>query len=242
MSLQRPRTWLPTLLWALALAGWIWLIFSPVSSHVTRSFSLLLLALVYFGGLLLAWRWKWVRWSLFALLVAVAIFLILPGREKTDLHALRMEYVRSLLRYRGASYVRGGESLKGLDSSGLIRRGLIESAFERGVRTLDPSLARGALMLWWRDVSPQGLVEWQSDITDHLFDAPSINDLDHRGILPGDIAVTANGSHILGFLGDRTWIEADPNVGKIITLTAPDETSPWLTQPVRLFRWQLLRR
>lgn len=242
MSLHRPRAWLPFLLWALALAGWLWLVFSPASTRTTRGLSLLLLAIVYFGALTLGWRWKWARWGLLTLLVAGAIFLVLPGRDKTDLHALRSAYVQALLRYRGTAYVHGGESWKGVDSSGLVRRGLIESAFARGLRTLDPGLVRGALTLWWHDASARALVEWQRDIADHLFDAPSINTLDHRHLLPGDIAVTANGAHILAYLGDRTWIEANPQVGRIITVTVPDDGNAWFTQPIRLFRWRLLRR
>lgn len=242
MSLHRPRAWLPFLMWALALAGWLWLVFSPVSSGTTRGFSLVLLAAVYFGALALVWRWKWARWALIAILVAAAVFLVLPGRDKTDPHALRMAYVQSLLRYRGAPYVHGGESWKGADSSGLVRRGLIESAFARGLRTLDPGLVRGALTLWWHDASARALVEWQRDIADHLFDAPSLNALDPRHILPGDIAVMANGAHILAYLGDRTWVQADPNVGRIVTVTIPADGNPWFVQPVRLFRWQLLRR
>jgi hypothetical protein len=49
----------------------------------------------------------------------------------------------------------------------------------------------------------------------------SINALDHEKIMPGDLAVTQNGVHVLAYLGERSWIEADPACKKVIIENVP---------------------
>ena len=64
---------------------------------------------------------------------------------------------------------------------------------------------------------------------------------DHAGILPGDLAVTAGGGHIMAYLGSNVWIEADPGVGRVITVSVPCETNAWFCEPMRIMRWSLLQ-
>lgn len=67
-----------------------------------------------------------------------------------------------------------------------------------------------------------------------------INAIDSSLILPGDMAVTANGIHILAYIGENRWIEADPGVEKVIVVEVPDETNHWFNTPVVLIRWNQL--
>jgi hypothetical protein len=38
-------------------------------------------------------------------------------------------------------------------------------------------------------------------------------------------------------LGGGTWIEADPNWGKVVTVQVPKPGNPWFQEPVNVLRW-----
>jgi NlpC/P60 family len=193
------------------------------------------------GTALFFWRRRMVRYTCFGLVAAVALFLALPGRA-SDPAALRDEYVHALARYEGTRYVWGGENGRGIDCSGLIRRGLIDASLKRGIATANPALVRTGVSLWWHDCSAKALKEEYRAQTKFVLVASDFNGLDHSRIRPGDMAVTANGVHILAYLGDRVWIEADPNalVGdKVIAVRVP-AANPWFGQPVHIIRWRQL--
>jgi hypothetical protein len=84
------------------------------------------------------------------------------------------------------------------------------------------------------------LREGYRDLARPLFSADSINVLDHSRILPGDVAVTADGVHVLAYLGEQTWIEADPAAGRVIRVRAPAPDHGWFNVPVVLIRWRQL--
>ena len=69
-----------------------------------------------------------------------------------------------------------------------------------------------------------------------MLSAQSINSLATSAIEVGDLAVSANGVHVLAYLGNQEWIQAEPGVLKVIALTAPDENI-WMKQPVHIMRW-----
>ena len=48
--------------------------------------------------------------------------------------------------------------------------------------------------------------------------------------------VTANGMHVLAFLGNGLWIEADPGEMKVLRVKVPSN-NPWFSAPVQLVRW-----
>ena len=53
--------------------------------------------------------------------------------------------------------------------------------------------------------------------------------------------MTANGVHIMAFLGGLQWIEADPGVGRVITATVGQDVNSWFGLPMRIMRWTVLR-
>ncbi len=55
-------------------------------------------------------------------------------------------------------------------------------------------------------------------------------------LLPGDLAITENGIHVLAYLGGDEWIQAEPNLGAVIVLAAPSENI-WYNQDVWIMRW-----
>jgi len=62
----------------------------------------------------------------------------------------------------------------------------------------------------------------------------------HATILPGDLAVTESGSHVLAYLGDETWIEAEPNVGGTHIFQLSGRFAELSDEMVRFVRWRWL--
>ena len=170
--------------------------------------------------------------------ITSGVWLCLPGRPG-DPADLQRSYVRCLKRYEGTRYVWGGENRLGIDCSGLVRKGLIIADIKTGLLTLNPQLVRTALDIWWNDCSANALLEGYRGYTIREALAARINDIPVSSLMPGDLAVTAGGAHVLAYLGDKTWIEADPDVMRVITVSTPSD-NPWFKLPVQIVRWKQL--
>ena len=79
---------------------------------------------------------------------AALAFLAWPGQRTAQPEALRSAYLRGLARYDGVLYYWGGESPKGIDCSGLVRRGMINGLWCEGFREGRPALLRQTIDLW----------------------------------------------------------------------------------------------
>jgi hypothetical protein len=227
----------------LCLVAWgaLWLALAalaiyPVSTNATRLGALVCAATLWAGGLLLFWESSVARYALLAFALVLASLFVAPGRA-SDPAALRRAYVSSLTKYEGTRYVWGGESRFGIDCSGLVRRALVNADFREGLASANPKLLREAASLWWHDTSASGLLAGYNGRTRALLDAQSIDELDHARLQPGDIVVTSDGLHTMAYAGDETWIEADPNPGRVVTVRAPSNVG-WFKVPVRVMRWR----
>ena len=127
-----------------------------------------------------------------------------------------------------------------MDSSGLVRKGLVDALLYRGIRSFRPGLVRYGLWLWWHDCSASDLGE--GFMTIHRLDTRSLNALEPVRLRPGDLAVTIEGDHVLAYLGDQVWIDADPGVGRVIRVSAPNDQNFWFQRPMRIVRWRILDR
>lgn len=223
------KRWL--VLWPASLG----LILYPVNNLALRLSVLIILAALFLGLLCLYWKNRILRLILFVIAGTVSAFLLLPGRSY-DPALLRRDYVASLLNYESTRYVWGGENRMGIDCSGLIRSGLIKASYQQGLLTLNPGLVREGLDLWWHDSSERALGEEYRQTTRKLFSESSINQIDHSQIMPGDFAVTEDGIHALAYVGDHTWIKADPEIKRVIKVQVPSNNS-WFDQPVNVMRW-----
>ena len=133
----------------------------------------------------------------------------------------------------------GGEGFLGIDCSGLVRKGLVWGELYHGLRTFNGRPIRDALGLWWHDASAMALRDGYRGWTAELFRRRSVAETDHSLLKAGDLAVTEDGVHVMAYLGNRTWIEADPRAHRVIEVNLPTD-NPWFTMPVVFVRWKCL--
>lgn len=218
----------------LALFGWGMFFFFPIRSGFIKAGMLLTVLAAWICVLILLWP-KRKRRYVFLGLTAGAFFCCMPPRQ-INTAKLRAEYVRSLSRYEGRPYVWGAENYFAVDCSGLIRQGFIDADVLYGLKTCNGALLRQAILLWWFDASARAIRDEYRGLTKRVLAVPSINELDHNLILPGDFAVTQNGVHCLAYLGEGKWIQADPDPGRVIVGRTPEENA-WYQTPVYIMRW-----
>jgi hypothetical protein len=210
----------------------------PIEYRSTRIATLAGLLATFAGTLILSWKLKPLRIALLTIGIIPLLALCLPARPHNP-PALRAEYIRLLCTFENTRYIWGGESYLGIDCSGLVRKPLVLAHLTHGLRTLNGGLVREAVVLWWHDASALALRDGYRNWTVELSRAATLNSADHSPLQPGDLAVTADGIHILAYLGSNTWIEADPNLNRVVRITTPSENA-WFNVPVILMRWRTL--
>lgn len=230
--------WLAVCIIALLVA--LALYFFPVSTRMTRLTSVICAGTLWLGLIGLTWNKRLLRVLLCTLTILIGGFLALPARALPPGENLRQAYTRSLQRYTGCPYYWGGETARGIDCSGLVRRGLIDALALEGLKTGDAGLVRRAISLWWHDCTARVLGDANSGLTARVLQTRALNELDHSQLLPGDLAVTSGGVHVMAYLGDRRWIEADPEEMRVLQASAPAEFS-WFVTPMQIVRWEVLR-
>lgn len=220
------------LLWPLVLAAW-WF---PIKFASLRLLIIVGVFALCSGALVLFWKAKTVRFAALVVFATIALLLLLPGREYSRA-ALRNQYVACLQNYDGAPYLWGGESARGIDCSGLVRRGMMDATLQTGIKTFNTQMIRASFDLWWHDASAQAMMEEYRGNTRVLFAAKSLNELDYAKLLPGDFAVTSSGVHTLAYIGNQTWIEADPGPMRVIQVRVPTKNA-WFSMPMKIVRWR----
>jgi hypothetical protein len=194
---------------------------------------------VWAGGLFFGRRNKLFCGGLLVFTLLAAVILLCPGKNY-DRKQLRDSYVHALQSFEGTRYIWGGENKLGIDCSGLVRAGLIRASFHESIRTMNPKLTRLALSLWWHDASAEALGHEYRQQTKHELTAVNLNELEPNQIMPGDLAVTVSGVHIMAYLGDSKWIEADPDLSRVVIVQVPERHNPWFQETFNLLRWRAL--
>ena len=227
----------------LCVGWWVWLgvavglVIFPVSVGFGRLFLVVSTPVLVLGASVLWWSRRILRWGLWVTLLGIFCFLLAPGR-RYDVDRLRGRYVKALCRYEETRYIWGGENRLGIDCSGLVRRGLIDANLWEGFTSMNPALVRTAARLWWYDCSARALKDGYRGWTRPRFTAPTINGIAPERLLPGDIAVTSSGVHVLVYLGGGQWLQADSGPGKVVRGRPPVDRSKWFEMPVHVLRWR----
>lgn len=227
---------IPWIAGAAVFAGLAWY---PISTAGLRVAEAGLLLLLWITLPALVWRWRGALLAWIVLTAGALAFLLWPGPVRAEPGHLRSLYQARLNAYLDAPYVWGGENASGIDCSGLVRKALIEALFLKGIARLDPAAVRVALWLWFHDTTARELGRAQSGQT---VPVARLADLKRAGaeILPGDLAVTDSGIHVLAYLGDGRWINADPGAGKVCIINISEPGHSWLDVPMNVVRWQWL--
>ena len=224
-----------------ALGGIFVIPLNPVNSKILKVAFLGCLVGAWLGLLILTWRRKPIRLAVLILPVLAAILFVLPG-DKIDEGELRQDYVRRMGKLEGTKYFWGGESSRGIDCSGLPRRSLRDALLTYGVKHLNGQAFRQYVEHWWFDASAKALGESYRNYTSPLGFAGTIQEMEYAGLMPGDLAVTTSGVHILAYTGDGKWIQADPGIGAVATLNGRTDENVWFSTPVTTHRWKLLSK
>ncbi len=216
-----------------------WVIY-PVHNGLSRLALLLGVFGVLASLLVVSWKrqpWRWI--SIGVVMILAAPFL-LPGRH-LDEASLRDDYIRALRSYDGSTYYWGGEKASGIDCSGLPRRALRDALFSQGLKTLNGRAMRMGLEQWWFDTSASAMRKGYRGFTAPRNIEGRIESLSTEGIQPGDLAVTTSGVHVLVYLGDGEWIQADPSAKKVNIQHGGSEQNAWFTLPVEIHHWSQLQ-
>ncbi|MES2438831.1 MAG: NlpC/P60 family protein [Verrucomicrobiota bacterium] len=214
------------------------LAFHPYHDGALRYGLPLSLAAVWCAGLLSRGR-KGLRCVLLVLPVLCAIPFCLPEKP-LDTRDLNRRYVAAMERMRGAPYRWGGESRGGIDCSGLPRRALRDALLEIGWRTGNGAAFRAWAEQWWFDTSAKALAENYRGFTRPLGVSGKLRDLDTVHLSPGDLAVTADGRHVMVLLAGGRWIQADPGPLKVVIERPAVDRNPWFDSFVTVHRWMIL--
>jgi cell wall-associated NlpC family hydrolase len=195
------------------------------------------MVLIIAGLTMVLWRQRIGRWVPVAVSGALVLALLAPGRA-ANRAILRRVYMGELRSYLGVRYVWGGENRLGVDCSGLVRAALIDAHFKEAIRSCNPVLAREGLWLWWHDAAARDLSDiTHTALTTRLAFDGKLRDMPPDLLLPGDLAVTSDGSHVLAYAGAGHWIEADPYTQRVIELV-PGVDSAWWGIRVTPCRWR----
>ncbi|MEM9772168.1 MAG: NlpC/P60 family protein [Cyanobacteria bacterium P01_D01_bin.73] len=245
----RYRKWSRWLALAIAIPLILCAIFHPVNSGVLRLITIG--AIVTTALTLLLWNWRdRLRRTLVVCCIGVGLVpLILPNRP-VDAIALHRDYIQALANFEGTRYHWGGETFTGIDCSGLPRRALQQAMLSQGLKQLNGDLIRKALFHWWFDASAEALavgyrnyaVPLDQTINQPTETSSTIRTMSYDELNPGDFAVTGDRLHLIVYLGNNQWIQADPGSGRVLTLNGYQDNNPWFQRPVTMHRWAILNR
>ena len=203
--------------------------FYPVNSFLSRVTLLAVFLLFWLSPYIAGVRHK--KFILghitFTLLLFISPFLLIEKKSTVNLKSL---YIKNLESFESVAYYWGGENIIGIDCSGLPRKSMMNACFYSGA-------FRKAIELWWYDSSARALKENYRNYTSKVTSFSSLRNVDYSQIKAGDMAVTASGAHVIVYLGEEKWIQADPEQGRVIIEDPYTTKSGWFDVSVSVVRW-----
>ena len=242
----RPQKWCRLLALA-AIPLVLCAIFHPVNSGALRLITIGAIVIPVLALLLWSWGDRRRRIILISCLGVGLIPLILPSRP-VDAKALHKDYIQALTNFEGTRYHWGGETFTGIDCSGLPRRALQQAMLRQGLKRLNGGLIRKAVFHWWFDASAEALAtEYRNyavplNVPSETNSTNTIRTMPYAGLNPGDFAVTGDRQHLIVYLGNDQWIQADPGTGRVLTLNGYQDENQWFYSSVTMHRWAILNQ
>ncbi|SHJ96347.1 NlpC/P60 family protein [Rubritalea squalenifaciens DSM 18772] len=236
----KSRLKLQTLSWIGLIGGLILFLIiynNPVNSKLATYLATAALATFWMSIIILTRKLRPLCSLLVIIPLAAGAIIAYAPMRKIKEDALRERYTRNLESYEGVEYHWGGETGKGIDCSGLPRKAYRLAMAEEGLIRANPALVRESILNWWHDSSALALMEEYRNYVKPLGIQGVLKELPTEQLLPGDLAITASGNHVIVYLGDDQWIQADPSAYKVHTLNAKKEQNPWFDTDVSMFRW-----
>lgn len=225
-----------TILTVGAVLGFVLTWLNPVNSTALKLVFLVCGFGASAGLIFLSWRSKPLRGVAMALPLAAIIPFLLPGSE-IDQAEVRADYLKRLEGFEGTTYVWGGEASRGIDCSGLPRRALRDALWSYGWRHWNGKAFRKWGEHWWFDASAKALSEGYRNYTVPVGVTGKVREMNYQKLVPGDLAVTADGVHLLVYLGEGNWVQADPGEEKVIIQDGRTAKNEWFFAPVAVYRW-----
>ena len=221
------------------LTGLVGLIFWPYHDGVQRYGLILSLAAAWGAGLGFIWQRKITRNFLLTLPLLAVIPFLLPAKP---LHPdkLQERYIAAMKMMEGVRYIWGGEGHHGTDCSGLPRRALRDALWQEGLETGNGAAFREWARQWWYDTSAKALGENYRGFTRPTGVRGKLRKLDFTTLMPGDLAITTDGRHVIVYLGNNKWIQADPTPLKVTIRIPNTDPNPWFESAVTMQRWTVL--
>lgn len=216
------------------------LVLFPINRTIVKLLILADLFVIFTFCVFLFRKNKYFRF-LIILIASFLLFMSFFNGRSIHKEVIRSEYINSLKKYEGSSYLWGGESFMGIDCSGLVRRGLIDTYIRLGFSRLSPQYVRKGIYLWFYDFSAEAMKDGYKGLTTVVLTDVKLNELDYNKIQDGDIMVTADGIHTMAYIGNQEWIQADPAKYKVIIEKAPSDENGWYKVPSVIVRWRDLK-
>jgi len=108
---------------------------------------------------------------------------------------------------------------------------------ELGFKTLNGACIREYFRQWWYDASAKALSQGYRGYTVPLGLEGQVKTADYSKLEPGDLAITRSGIHVMVYLGDGNWIQAEPGILRVLVLNGIQSNNQWFKTPVRFYRW-----